>query len=48
MQNSETVWSIIDGKAPAFAELSDRVWETPELGFQERHVGSRAFGPVRS
>ena len=35
MQNTETVWEIIDGKAPAFAELSDHVWDSPELGFQE-------------
>lgn len=35
MQNEDGIWVIVDGKAPTFAELSDRVWETPELGFQE-------------
>jgi aminobenzoyl-glutamate utilization protein B len=35
MQNADGVWKIVDEKSPQFAELSDRVWSTPELGFRE-------------
>ena len=35
MQNSESVWAIVDEKGPAFFDLSDRVWETPEINYEE-------------
>jgi aminobenzoyl-glutamate utilization protein B len=35
MQNSDNIWKLVEEKAPVFAELSDRVWGTPELAFQE-------------
>lgn len=35
MQYSETIWTIIDEKSPAFFELRDRVWETPEINYEE-------------
>ncbi|WP_102959803.1 M20 family metallopeptidase [Mangrovicella endophytica] len=35
MQNTHSVWPIIDSKREAFVELSDRVWETPELNYRE-------------
>jgi aminobenzoyl-glutamate utilization protein B len=35
MRNADTVWGIVDGKAAAFADLSDRVWDTPETNYEE-------------
>jgi aminobenzoyl-glutamate utilization protein B len=36
MQNIDDVWRLVEAKEEAFAELSDRVWGTPELNYQER------------
>jgi aminobenzoyl-glutamate utilization protein B len=33
--NLESVWQIADAKAPAFFEMSDRIWEEPEINYQE-------------
>ena len=35
MSNSKDVWRRVDEKAPAYFELSDRVWHVPELNYQE-------------
>ncbi|MBP1848942.1 M20 family metallopeptidase [Rhizobium halophytocola] len=35
MNNSDLVWALVDDKAPAFAELSDRIWDTPETNYLE-------------
>ncbi len=35
MPNVEEIWTLVDSKREAFFELSDRVWETPELNYQE-------------
>lgn len=35
MKNSELVWSIVEEKSPAFFELSDRVWDSPETNYEE-------------
>jgi len=35
MQNEEEVWRLVEAKQDEFIGLSDRVWETPELNFQE-------------
>jgi aminobenzoyl-glutamate utilization protein B len=35
MRNADAVWGIVDGKAAAFADLSDRVWDTPETNYEE-------------
>jgi aminobenzoyl-glutamate utilization protein B len=35
MQNTEAVWRIVEDKQPRYAELSDRVWDTPELNYAE-------------
>lgn len=37
MPNEKPVWDIVDQKKPAFIELSDRVWDNPELQYRE-HV----------
>jgi len=41
MSNSESVWHIVDAKGPAFFEMSDRIWEEPELNFQEARAAAR-------
>jgi aminobenzoyl-glutamate utilization protein B len=35
MQNFEAIWEIVDKKSSAYFELSDRVWETPEINYEE-------------
>jgi aminobenzoyl-glutamate utilization protein B len=35
MQNSEAIWSLVEAKREEFFALADRVWETPELNYQE-------------
>ncbi len=35
MRNTEQVWQIVDAKRDAFIDLSDRVWDTPELAYGE-------------
>ncbi|AWB19556.1 amidohydrolase [Methylobacterium currus] len=35
MHNSEAIWRHVEEHAAAFVALSDRVWEMPELNFQE-------------
>jgi aminobenzoyl-glutamate utilization protein B len=35
VQNSEAIWSLVEAKREEFFALSDRVWETPELNYQE-------------
>lgn len=29
------IWKLVDGKANAFADLSDRIWDTPEINYEE-------------
>lgn len=40
MQNSNAVWAIVDDKAKAFSDLSDRVWDTPETNYEEYRSSS--------
>ncbi len=35
MENSEAIWRLVEAKQDAYIELSDRIWEMPELNFQE-------------
>ena len=35
MQNTEEIWRLVDEHQKAFIELSDRVWEMPELAYAE-------------
>ncbi|TBW38039.1 amidohydrolase [Siculibacillus lacustris] len=37
-QNSERLWDLIDGRWAAYAELSDRIWDVPELNYTETHA----------
>ncbi len=35
LRNTETIWRLVEAKQDAFIDLSDRIWEIPELNFQE-------------
>ncbi len=35
MQNSEPIWQFVDAKKSAFAELSDRIFDMPEIAYTE-------------
>jgi aminobenzoyl-glutamate utilization protein B len=35
MQNSANIWNAVEAKQAAFIGLADRVWDMPELNFQE-------------
>ena len=35
MKNTEEIWSLVDAKKTPFTQLSDRVWEMPELSYGE-------------
>jgi aminobenzoyl-glutamate utilization protein B len=35
MSNEEEIWSLVDAKRERFFALSDRIWDTPELNYEE-------------
>ena len=35
MQNADAIWRLVEAKQQGFFDLSDRVWHTPELNYQE-------------
>ena len=35
MKNAEEIWSLADAEERPFTQLSDRVWEMPELCYGE-------------
>jgi aminobenzoyl-glutamate utilization protein B len=35
MQNSETIWQLVDARKNAYEALSDRVWDSPEIAYTE-------------
>ena len=34
-RNTETIWRLVEAKQDSFIDLSDRIWDIPELNFQE-------------
>ena len=34
-RNSDAIWDLAEDKSPAFVAMSDRIWGTPELNYQE-------------
>ena len=40
MSNSEEIWLLVDRKAPAFFDLSDHIWGTPELNYRELELAA--------
>ncbi len=35
MRNSDEIWRLVDAKRTAFEALSDRIWDTPEIAYDE-------------
>jgi aminobenzoyl-glutamate utilization protein B len=35
MQNTDEIWRLVDAKKEPFEQLSDQVWDTPELCYTE-------------
>ena len=35
MQNADAIWRLVEAKQQGFFDLSDRVWNTPEINYQE-------------
>src|SRR6201988_3481236 len=35
MQNTDEIWRLVDAKKELFEQLSDQVWDTPELCYTE-------------
>jgi aminobenzoyl-glutamate utilization protein B len=35
MQNTDRVWQLVDAKTKPFSDLSDRVWDAPEIAYTE-------------
>jgi aminobenzoyl-glutamate utilization protein B len=35
MQNSERIWQLVDAHQPEFIALSDRIWDHPEIAYNE-------------
>ncbi len=48
MHNSEAIWRHVEEHAPAFVALSDRVWEMPELNFQELRSAAEHAAMLRA
>ena len=47
MQNSDRIWQLVDAHRDEFIALSDRVWEMPELNFQERRSAAEHSAMLR-
>jgi len=47
MSNGPRIWEHVDGLAERFVELSDKVWETPELNYQEHRSSAEHLGMLR-
>ena len=35
MQNIEPIWQLVDDKRPAYIALADRIWDKPEIAYDE-------------
>jgi metal-dependent amidase/aminoacylase/carboxypeptidase family protein len=35
MRNAEKIWTLVDSRKGAYEALSDRIWEMPELAYNE-------------
>lgn len=47
MSNGPRIWEHVDGLAERFVELSDKVWETPELNYQEYRSSAEHLSMLR-
>jgi aminobenzoyl-glutamate utilization protein B len=47
MSNGPRIWQHVDSLAERLVELSDKVWETPELNYQEYRSSNEHLGMLR-
>ncbi|MBR9762810.1 MAG: amidohydrolase [Rhodobacteraceae bacterium] len=40
MSNQHPIWRHADRNAPVFTDLADRIWDSPELNFEERRAAA--------
>ena len=33
--NADAIWTMVEGHSPDLCAMSDEIWETPELNYQE-------------
>ncbi len=48
MQNTDEVWSHVEAKGDAFIGLADRIWDMPELNFQETRSAAEHAAMLRA
>jgi len=48
MRNTEEVWQHVDRHREEFTDLADRVWEMPELGYQEHRSAAEHVAMLES
>ncbi len=48
MQNHADIWDHVDAKREAFTGLSDRVWDMPELNFQETRSSAEHLAMLKA
>jgi aminobenzoyl-glutamate utilization protein B len=48
MQNTEEIWQLVDAKKTAFQDLSDRVWQMPELAYTETRSCAEHMAMLRA
>ena len=48
MQNTQEIWQLVDAKREAFAGLADRVFDTPELNFDEHRSAAEHTAMLRA
>ncbi len=46
-QNTEEIWRLVDSKARAFNDLSDRIWGMPELAYTETRSAAEHAAMLR-
>ena len=48
MQNSEDIWNRVEAKQDAYIGLSDRIWDMPELNFQEHRSSAEHIAALQA
>lgn len=45
--NQDPIWKIVDLRSAAYFDLSDKVWDVPELNYQEFKAARLHEEPLR-
>ena len=48
MQNSEDIWNRVEAKQETYIGLSDRIWDMPELNFQEHRSSAEHIAALEA